>query len=416
MSEIYKGELFRAFFEEVSEGLFALNLRDSTIIAANQALFQLTGRSPDELVGESLTTLSSQPLPAELKRERRLDLEVIKTEGTHSDIVVPHKEGPPRFTSVRVRHFKNSNSEDAIALVAIIDDTERQWLIRDLAAKHQALESAYQDLSRAHEELKISQDQMARTARLSALGELAAGLSHELGQPLTGIVGFSQEIGDILKTQAKPKKFEIFKLAQTIEKQAKRMALLLSQFRQFARDEKKIETGSSLEKFKLSEVFESVLNLLSKQLEKRGIKVKVESKNETFECKGRHQPLEQILINLVSNSRDALKNNPSGLIEVTLESKPNEFWVRVSDNGQGIEEKYQSKIFDPFFTTKDPGAGTGLGLSISYALAQKMGGSLSLEKSIKGVGTTFLWKIPKVFNSSKKQSENDLEFKTRRAS
>lgn len=423
------GGLLRAFFEESSEGLLAVDLTTGQVLDSNPSLLALTGLGRDEVVGESVAVISSLSIPEEFHRERKLDMNVLRVEGVHNDILLGQKEGPPRFTSVRVRHQKNISGSSPVALVAISDDTERQWLIRDLAAKHQSLDLAYKELSAAHENLKLSQERMAQTARLTALGELAAGLSHELGQPLTGVAGFAQEIADILKTQPRPKKFQIFKLAKNIEQQSRRMAKLLSQFRQFARTEKQKSsldgtTSEPPKKIKILEVFSSVLNLFDRQLKNRGIKIETNFQSfmesgESLTVLGRALPLEQILINLLSNSRDAIGEkfkdlSGSGIIKIRLVSKSDSLEVFVSDNGAGVPEVYRTRIFDPFFTTKETGKGTGLGLSISYALAQKMGGSLELESSNLGEGAKFRWVIPKKFRET--TPDSDLEIRKRMAS
>jgi two-component system, NtrC family, C4-dicarboxylate transport sensor histidine kinase DctB len=394
-----KSSLYRDFFEEASDALLAVALPSQRILLANSAFATLMAMAGDELVGESLNILQNT-IPKDFNRERHVDSELLQNPGFYTDVALQSRDGVLHLLSVKVKHIERDGQ--LIALAVFSDDTERQLMLRDLVAKHQSLETAYQELGQVHSTLKLTQEKMNQASKLLALGELAAGISHELNQPLTGIRGFSQEIQDILQKDKKPSRKNLLSLATEIILNSDKMASLLSQFRSFAREEKK-QFKDSAEKpseISLKQLVSSVSRLLQRQMESHGIQVSISGLQES-DCLflGRSHPVEQILINLITNSRDAILEKKHentrlrGKVEVTAEWDKDHLWLRVSDNGSGIPESLRPRIFDPFFSTKEMGHGMGLGLSISYSLAHSLGGDLTLENTSQ-LGTTFVLKLP----------------------
>jgi PAS domain S-box-containing protein len=390
--------LFQAFFEESSDALIAVRLHDSSIFRVNKTLTALLGTSREELEGERLSVLQGTA-PKGFERERPLNNEVVASEGHYNDILIMTRSGEARLASVRVRHLK-IDSEN-YALVVLSDDTERQLMLRDLVAKHQSMEMAYQELERVHSELKNTQERMAQVSKLIALGELAAGMSHELNQPLTGIRGFAQELLDILTHTKRPKRSQLKELSSDIIHNADKMAALLSHLRDFARKEKTHfqATKQELENIVLKDAIDRVLKLFKKQLVLHNTEFDISVIPEDLSVLARSHPLEQVLINLIANSRDAICEKQAqdpkhrGRIQIESFEKENHVFLRVRDNGPGIPPNVSSRIFDPFFSTKEQGKGLGLGLSISFSIVHNFGGELSLESS-HSEGSSFLVKLP----------------------
>jgi PAS domain S-box-containing protein len=387
-------DLFRLFFEESSDALIAVNLNDGRLHSVNKSFTALTGHSRDEIQGESINILNSI-FPEHHSHDRKLDWELIKNPGFYNDIAISTRDGNLRYLSVKVKHADFNGR--SLALCILSDDTERQLLIRDLATKHYSLETAYMELEKMHQELKNTQEKMFQASKLVALGELAAGVSHELNQPLTGVRGFAQEIQECLKEKDSA---SIEKLAKEIITQADKMASLLAHLRSFAREEKKSLSASPLKAVALSDVFSRVSPLFQRQLQSKEILLDFKSPETPAKVAAEEHPLEQVLINLIANARDAIldrkatKTELRGRIEVSLE-EDKDFWcMRVRDNGGGISEGIRDRIFNPFFTTKDPNKGMGLGLSLSYSIVHRYGGEISLEDSGEN-GTCFLIKLPK---------------------
>jgi PAS domain S-box-containing protein len=401
--------LFQTFFEESSDALLAVKLSDSSIYRVNKTLTSLFGMNREELEGERLTIIHSSP-PSGFERERTLNAEVIENEGYYNDILIVTRSGEPRFASVRVRHLNIDG--DKYALVVLSDDTERQLMMRDLVAKHQSMELAYQELEKVYAELKNTQEKMAQASKLVALGELAAGMSHELNQPLTGIRGFAQELRDILKSVKKPRRKQLVELSQHVIDNADKMASLLSHLRDFARKEKNhFESAKTkIEPVALKKAVEDVLKLLQKQLESKNIEVQVKIEPEDLLVWAQIHPIEQVLINLLTNSRDAIlermETHPKlrGRIRLSAEVDRDQVIVRVEDNGGGVPHNIRPRIFDPFFSTKEQGRGLGLGLSISYGIIHNFGGELTLEETYSE-GSCFKIKLPRAVPSSLDKSE-----------
>jgi PAS domain S-box-containing protein len=396
---VNSSDLFQAFFEESSDALMALRLSDSSIFRANQTLTALFGVSREEIEGERLSVLQSSA-PAGFERERALSHNVIENEGYYNDILIVTKSGEPRFASVRVRHLKVD--DDAFALVVLSDDTERQLMMRDLVAKHQSMEQAYQELERVHQQLKQTQEKMAQASKLVALGELAAGMSHELNQPLTGIRGFAQELRDIIASVNRPKRSQLVELADDVILNADKMASLLSHLRDFARKEKNHFQASQHEApqpVSVSKTVQNVLKLLQKQFEGRDIGIDVKIFPEDLSVLAQMHPIEQVLINLFTNGRDAIlekretEKGLKGHISLEAHVERGLVCIRVRDNGPGVPQGLKERIFDPFFSTKEQGKGLGLGLSISFSIVHNFGGELHLEES-GPQGSTFCLKLP----------------------
>lgn len=391
--------LFQAFFEESSDALLAIKLVNSSIYRVNKTFTSLFGMNREELEGERFTVIQSSP-PSGFERERPLGHEVIENEGYYNDILIVTRSGEPRFASVKVRHLVIDG--DNYALVVLSDDTERQLMMRDLVAKHQSMEQAYQELEKLHSQLKSTQEKMAQASKLVALGELAAGMSHELNQPLTGVRGFAQELKDILINTKKPRRKQLVDLSQDIVDNSDKMAALLSHLRDFARKEKNhYETSKNKnEPVSVFKTIESVSKLLKKQFQNKNIELDIQIAPKDLHVLAQMHPLEQVVINLLTNSRDAIlerqetKPNHKGRILIEAKSMGSDVILRIQDNGNGIPDNIRARIFDPFFSTKEMGKGLGLGLSISFGIIHNFGGEINLEDT-QHEGTSFRIKLPK---------------------
>jgi C4-dicarboxylate-specific signal transduction histidine kinase len=244
--------------------------------------------------------------------------------------------------------------------------------------------------------LAKAEAQLVQTSKLASLGTLASGVAHELNQPLAIIRGIAQQTIQTLSREgglppaAHPTLLDDLRL---IERQTQRMSQIIMHLRTFAR---KPRTDS--EPVNLNEVAQNALILLREQLHQRGIELVEEYAPNLPPVLGEPNALEQVVINLLTNARDALENQPDGQVIIrtrTVRDGERE-WVElcVQDNGPGIPADLRSQIFDPFFTTKEPGKGTGLGLAISLEIAQKHGGTLQLGEPSEGRGALFILRLP----------------------
>ncbi len=228
--------------------------------------------------------------------------------------------------------------------------------------------------------LRQAEAQLIQSSKLASLGTLASGVAHELNQPLAIIRAIAQQNLEVLqKSELTPQELALLQEdLQIIERQTARMSQIIMHLRTFAR-----KPSETLEPVDLNEVARNALILLREQLRQRGITLIEEYDEVLPSVMGDANALEQIVINLLTNARDALEETPNAQIRIATRSveRDGSQWVelRVADNGPGVPEAIRSQIFDPFFTTKDPNKGTGLGLAISLEIAQKHKGTLRLE-------------------------------------
>jgi histidine kinase len=229
---------------------------------------------------------------------------------------------------------------------------------------------------------------------MAALGELAAGIAHELNQPLQGIRGYAQELQTlalpIVKGQAHGDEVEagLREIVSSVDK----MATIIDYLRAFTR--------KSVEKHEVTDVhhaIEEALKMLSRQFASRGITVD-RNFGDIPKVYANPLQLEQVFINLATNARDAIEasGRGKGMIRIYTRRAGNFVEILFKDDGVGMSDRTKAKVFNPFFTTKEVGKGMGLGLSLSYGIMTKLHGSIVVESEL-GKGAAFVIRIPKDF-------------------
>jgi PAS domain S-box-containing protein len=234
--------------------------------------------------------------------------------------------------------------------------------------------------------------QMAeKAARLASLGTLAAGIAHEINQPLTAL---KVEVDGAMLLLEKNKRISMDENVETlsfVSSQASRIDEIVSHMRALARQETE-EKPTSLN---FNKVIRKALSLVDEQIYSHGIELKVETDKSLPLLKSHETLLEQVVINLVVNAMNALDAHESGekTIEVSTSYSGGNAVLTVRDNGPGIEPEHLGHIFDPFFTTKTDGVGMGLGLSITENLVTGLGGTISVANHEQG-GAIFTISLP----------------------
>ncbi|MGE7602802.1 GAF domain-containing sensor histidine kinase [Peribacillus sp. NPDC097675] len=228
--------------------------------------------------------------------------------------------------------------------------------------------------------------QLLHADKLGAIGEMAAGVAHELNSPLTAILGNSQ----LLLRDTLPEHPD-YGLLTDIQNCGDRCRQIIKSLLTFSRqDEYKFHYYS------INEAIHQVMNLLKFQLEKKQISIHLSLQEGLPHLMGSQQQIEQIIINLLLNAKDALDDNKGAankLITIHTYLEENYMVVQVADNGTGMETERLPLIFHPFHTTKDRDKGTGLGLSVSLGIAKDHGGKIDVW-STPGQGSTFFLKLP----------------------
>ena len=226
----------------------------------------------------------------------------------------------------------------------------------------------------AYTKLQENQEHMLQMEKLSALGTLVGGVAHEINNPLMGVMNFVEFAAD---RSADKKSKEI--LDQALQ-QIHRIKKIVSNMLVFVHN-RSTPSGTC----QITEVIRQSLLLLEGELNKKSIKVEIDAADDLPSIHCCADSLQQILVNLLINARDALADSHQPLINITVRRMEDMLELSVADNGSGIPQDVQTKIFDPFFTTKPPGKGTGLGLSVIRRLVQDVGGNIQVE-SLHGHG------------------------------
>ncbi|MFN3739711.1 MAG: two-component system sensor histidine kinase NtrB [Thermodesulfovibrionales bacterium] len=224
---------------------------------------------------------------------------------------------------------------------------------------------------------KRTEDALHQAEKLAAVGRLAAGIAHELNNPLGNIIGYAKLL---LKT-GNLGDYEREKLSVIIE-QAEKGSEIIKGLLEFSH-----ERPLELKRVFINDFIERVLSTMAHIIESSGIKI-FKYLNDIPPLEADQKQIEQVLYNILLNAVQALEGRKDGIIEIRTSGLDSTVQISISDNGPGIPREHLSLIFDPFFTTKPPGKGTGLGLSISSEIVKKHGGSLWVESEI-GKGTTF---------------------------
>lgn len=235
---------------------------------------------------------------------------------------------------------------------------------------------------------KEKEDQMYHAEKLASIGTLAAGVAHEINNPLAVILGFTDLL--LEKEAADSEKYDVLK---TIEKQAVNAKRVVQNLLSFARyseyKEEDIDINKSLE---------TVLAVVKNILLVNKISLNQQLQEDLPRVKADAGEIEQVFLNIINNAIHAMQGG--GILKVVTEFKEGAVKINFSDTGTGIKKEHRTKIFDPLFTTKKVGEGTGLGLSVSYGIITKYGGTITFEtktaEKSSNTGTTFIITLPAI--------------------
>jgi PAS domain S-box-containing protein len=392
--------------------------KDGRFTFANKKFCAELGRSLEEIKGK--TDLDF--FPRELAEKYRADDLNVLASGQVLDVVERHvtPKGETLFVQVMKTPLYGPDGK-AIGIQGIFwDVTERLRAEEKLKEQNIALQELARSEHLAHEDLKSAQSRMVQTEKLASLGQLVAGVAHEINNPLAfvsnNVAVLERDLHDLIELVSLYRKargdghedaasideqiaqicqqldidYTLENLPRIIERTRdgmRRIERIVKDLRLFAR----VDEGEWNE-IDLNPGIESSVNMVQGYARKRGVQLVMDlGALPPVRCRG--AKVHQVVVNLLMNAIDACASDGKVTIRTRVESEPAAVRIDVADTGTGIDPAIRDRIFDPFFTTKPVGEGTGLGLSISYGIVQEHGGTIDVQ-SVPGGGSCFTVRLP----------------------
>jgi len=273
-----------------------------------------------------------------------------------------------------------------LALQQAADDLEHQIGLRtaELIAANQSIAAKYSKLKEAQSLLNDTQNELVQAGKLAMLGQMAAGMTHELNQPLTAIRAFSDNALTFISRGQTGRAQENLTF---ISAASERMGVIIGQMKEFAR-----KSDAPMAAVDLAQALQSSVHMLQHDIDRSQCVLRIDVQT-SVRVLGDALRIEQVLINLLRNAIDAAESSLQKSVQVVLLQEDNFAVLRMRDSGSGLPDAVVSRLFEPFFTTKPPGKGLGLGLAISSSIVQAMNGHLAAQNCASG-GAEFELRLP----------------------
>ncbi|MCP4689821.1 MAG: PAS domain S-box protein [Desulfobacterales bacterium] len=356
---------YRSLFAGGPNPIFVLDRETMRILDANPSAEETYGYPREELIGRPCADLG----PFDLEEARRADFE---TWGAGKDISVDakvqcrKKGGDPFYVNVHV-------------CPAIYQEKE-------------ALILAAADIT----EMVEKDSQLIQASKMTTLGEMSAGIAHELNQPLNAIKMGSEFLEMMIEREEKIPQKDLFHIVGEISGQVDRAVDIIQRLRDFGR-----KADFTKEKIHINSPVKGVLEIIGRQLRLQNVEVRLDLDDAIPPILAHHNRLEQVIFNLLTNARDAINqkmeagggDGDGNYISIKSYSREGRVMVSVSDTGGGVDAAVKERIFEAFFTTKEMGEGMGLGLSITSGIVEDYGGEIHIE-SEEGRGAVFRLSFP----------------------
>ena len=363
-----------------------INFKDAEgrYLVVNSVFAGRHGLSKADIIGKT----ALEVLPADLgPKVTEDDVRVLET---GAPVDTEDKYVTPKGTIIaHVRKLPILDDDgQVIGLVTVARDiTERK-------RAEEALRESEWKAVKALEKLQVTQESLVQAEKLSAIGELVAGVAHELNNPLTGVLGFSQLL---LGTDLGP---EVRRDVEKIASEALRASRIVRNLLSFARKEEPRMTPLDL-----NDVLAKTVELKSYDLRVSNIQVDMELVPDLPKVLADINQMKSVFLNLINNAQEAMTvAHGQGNLWVRTAQVDDRVQVSIADNGPGIKSEHLNRIFDPFFTTKGVGKGTGLGLSICHGIVTSHGGRVWVESEY-GKGATFHLEFPVATETPKEDGE-----------
>jgi PAS domain S-box-containing protein len=379
---------YRALFEHASDGIGVVMASDHTLIDVNKKFGELLGYDQRSLIGRHVCELFEKDgsrLGDELLSEH-----FICFRASHKEL---DAEEWSQGGEITIETASGESLVVSVSCSTISTDKEKLFIliIRDLT-EHKKLELEKQAMQR----------QLFQSSKLASIGELSAGVAHEINNPLNAVINFAQLLKDDNVARNETEK----QMLDGIIEEGDRIAKIVRNLLTFARQDPHMPTQVDI-----AQVIENSLSLFWHQFEKDRVEVETDVAEDTLPVRADASRLRQVLVNIVSNAHHALRAKASDkkllrIIARNVERTGNRI-VRIEfyDNGVGIPSQQIEKVFDPFFTTRRDSGGTGLGLSLSFGIIHDYGGKVTVE-SEEGRFTRFVVELPAEVSRRDEYDEN----------
>lgn len=358
-------ERYRSLFENANDGIGILTATDHRLVEANNKFADLLGYQPHELMGKKIGDLQWSATNG----QPSLDALLWQTASGEFEFFIQTPSGITRPVLV----YFNTLTTDIERLMILI--------VRDLSEQ-----------KRLAAEKELIQLQLFQSSKLASIGELSAGVAHEINNPLNGIINFAQLLKDDKTAQTPTEQ----RMIDGIIDEGQRISKIVRDLLTFARLD-----SHELARVNIAETIATSVSLFGHQLNKDGIVLKVDVPQNLPTVHAEGSRLRQVIVNMISNAYYALraKNSETKVFHIkagTVDKQGRQHLrLEFFDNGVGIRQEDLGKIFDPFFTTRRDKGGTGLGLSLSFGIIREFGGTISVETE-EGNYTRFIVDLPTI--------------------
>jgi iron only hydrogenase large subunit-like protein len=308
---------------------------------------------------------------------------------------------PPEEKIIQILAETNKfSSKDELNCGACGYSTCREYAVaiaKDLAEKEMCLPFLIDKLGKAYYDLKDTQEQLQSAEKLASIGQLAAGVAHEINNPLGTIILYTSMLKKELEQKLDHNQNS--EDLSLILEEANRCKNIVANLLNFARQGK-----INVTKINMSQLLAKIIKTAKINSAFKKIEIKSDKLNNDFIIEGDEDQIQQVFINLINNACESMEESSEKCLSFKMYVEDDYLITEIRDSGQGIQKENFGKVFTPFFTTKKIGKGTGLGLAISYGIIKMHNGFISFQSEV-GKGTTFKVKLPLTINKQPVNSE-----------
>jgi PAS domain S-box-containing protein len=366
-------EKYRLIYENATDGI--LLIQRGRIVLVNPAIVEILEDLPRNLIGKKFSELVAKENRKEVTRQFKKKAGEPLTDLFHVKVeLVSKKTKWLELKPTRVTWYG-----ETAQLVFVSNITAQKNAQDELYMLNDTLEKKIEEEVRR---VELQQQLLVQKSKLESIGELSAGLAHEINQPLVSIsMGLDNMLWKLKEDGINSQYLQT--KAQLLFKDIERIKNIIEHVRTFSRDQQK----DVLDEIIVSEVLMDALSLVQKQLAESNIKLEIGCVGGDLKVLGNQYRLEQVFLNMISNARHAVEERSKKtdsesykkIITISCKQLNGFALIEITDNGIGIPAEILPNIFDPFFTTKSEEKGTGLGLSISYGIIKEMNGNVSAD-------------------------------------